>query len=690
MAIITPYDNKIGIWHHKGQVVAEQTIDQLAQTIRRLAPAVSQVWVKTSDGSDWMARYDTKSSMSIDGPAAIGRWVTTLQKYGLEFHAWCVPRGLDVNGEANVIIQACNTPGVRSMILDVEPYRGFYQGPRDSIRPLMTKVRSAIPGAFHIGMAVDPRSNHYAQIYPDEWFPFVNSVHLQLYWGTFQVTPEAALANGYKTWGNYNRPLFPILHAHSVSAAEVGRAIALATGTYKATGISWWVLGQIQANEFAPMNRQVNGFVPSAPPGADGSTVNYGSAITIPVGGAGYADGSYPGVPPAVATFGIYQSGAGGIGKYHATDDHVANVWARWDPQIRQSGWYTIEAFVPNQHATSGKARYKVHGIRGASGETILTLPQAYYNNDWATLGTFQIDAAAKDPGVIFLNDWTFEPGREVAFDAIRWRPVTGTTTGGGGGSTSYSVISGITAHAREIYLKGKQLGNRANVFSRVGDSISASPYFLTPIGQGQYDLGPYRDELGPVVQYFSQANARAGNSFANAPLSAGNGWGADRIIQPGYAYTDVCGNETPLMCEYKRVKPAVALILIGTNDSGGISWQTFANNLRQIIDTSINMGVIPVISTLPPKRVDAANNARVDEWNTQIRALARQYDIPLWDYWYALQRAPNQGIGPDGIHPSVPPNGATGNFNDLNWGYTIRNLTALQTLNAVWKQAMY
>src|SRR5262245_2822447 len=101
MAIITPSDNKIAIWHHKVKAVGESTIDDLARTIRRYAPAVSQVWVKTSDGNGWMSRYDNKAAMAIDGPAAIQRWVTTLQKYGLEFHAWCVPQGLDIDGEAN-------------------------------------------------------------------------------------------------------------------------------------------------------------------------------------------------------------------------------------------------------------------------------------------------------------------------------------------------------------------------------------------------------------------------------------------------------------------------------------------------------------------------------------------------------------------------------------------------------------
>jgi hypothetical protein len=692
MAIITPYDTKIAIWHHKGQSVSEQTIDQLAQTIRRLMPAASQVWVKTTDGSDWMGKFDTKRALAIDGPDSIRRWITTLQKYGLEFHAWCVPRGLNIDAEANIIIETCRIPGVRSTILDVEPYQGFYQGGRASVRPLMTRIRSAVPGAFHIGMAVDPRPQHYASIFPDEWFPFVNSVHLQLYWNTFQQSVDTTLANGFNTWKKFNRPLFPVLPAAKIDGPSVDRGRSLAVDTYKSVGVSWWRFGQATAAELGLVNRTLNGSTPPVAPGTDGSTPVYGNTITVQVGGPGYSDGAFQGVPPAVGAFSTYPSALGGIGKFHATHDNVANVYARWDPQIKQSGWYAIEAFVPNQHATTGKARYKLHGVRNASGEMILTVPQAYYNNEWAVIGTFEIDAGAQQAGVIYLNDWTFEPGLELAFDGIRWRQITGTTPSGGssgGGPIGFTVISNITTNARQIFQRGQQLGNRANVFSRVGDSISASPLFLSPIGQGQVDLGPYRNELQPVVQHFSQASVLGGNSFSHAPLSAGNGWGADRIIQPGYAYTDVCGNETPLECEYNRAKPAVALIMIGTNDSGGVPPEVYAANLRRIVEISINKGVIPVISTIPPKHLDAWNNARVDEWNTIIRNMARQFDIPLWDYWHTLQSAPNQGIGPDGVHPSE--NGQTANFNTqfMGFGYNIRNLTALQVLNAIWRQVL-
>src|SRR5258708_2071054 len=697
MTIITPYDNKVGVWYHKGQTVGEQSIDQLAQTLRTYAPAVSQVFVKTSDGSDWMGKFDTKTSMAINGVADIRKWIITLQKYGLEFHAWAVPRGLDIPGEASIITQVCQIPGVRSMILDVEPYQNFFQGGRTAVRPLMSKIRAAIPGAFHIAMAVDPRPTQFNAIFPDEWFPFVGSVHLQLYWVTFQTSPDDTLATGYKTWANYNRPLFPILQGYKAGADGMERARSLAVNTYKSIGLRWWVLGQMNATDLAAANKYVNGVVGAVTPGFDGTTPNYGTTITVTVGGPGYADGAFQGVSPDMATFGTYQSPMGGIGKYHATNDGVSNVYARWDPQIKQSGWYTIEVFIPSQHATTGKARYKLHGVKGQPSEVILTLPQVYYNNEWAPLGTYQIDATAQQAGVIYLDDWTFEPKLEIAFDAIRWRPVAPGTSGSSAGTAPLSgqfdvskIISNITPRAKDIFLQGKAKGLRTNAFSKVGDSITESPNFLEPIGKRQYNLDAYQRALAPIVQFYSQLDTRgAGNSFAAPSLAAGLGWKADTLFLP--AWSDPCGSEACILCEYDRVKPAVALIMIGTNDSSDVAPADYTNNLRRLLDTTINDGILPVISTIPPKRLDPTNNAKVDQWNTIIRGIAQQYQIPLWDYWYAMQLAPNQGISDDNVHPSAPPDGAAGNFSPsyLSYGYNIRNLTALMVLNEIWRQVL-
>ncbi len=251
--------------------------------------------------------------------------------------------------------------------------------------------------------------------------------------------------------------------------------------------------------------------------------------------------------------------------------------------------------------------------------------------------------------------------------------------------------LTGISSRTRAIYLRGQQLGNRRNVFSKIGDSITAAPQFLYPIGFGQYELGSYGN-LSNVIGFFSQVNARAGNSFANQSLAAVSGWTADKLLTPGFAYPEICGADTPLMCEYKQVKPAIALIMIGTNDSGSGFTDVYADQLRQIVEISLEMGVIPVLSTIPPKNFDENQEQRVQAWNSVIRAIAAQYEVPLWDYHANMVGLPNRGMSSDGLHPSVPPDGAAGRFTpeNLQYGYTMRNLNALQVLDALLRTVMY
>jgi lysophospholipase L1-like esterase len=87
-----------------------------------------------------------------------------------------------------------------------------------------------------------------------------------------------------------------------------------------------------------------------------------------------------------------------------------------------------------------------------------------------------------------------------------------------------------------------------------------------------------------------------------------------------------------------------------------------------------------------------AGVEGRVEEFNAILAALTREYDVPLLDYWSALQGLPNDGLGSDGVHPSTAPSGNSANFTPeyLQYGMTVRNLTALWALDAVWKFALH
>jgi LysM repeat protein len=254
----------------------------------------------------------------------------------------------------------------------------------------------------------------------------------------------------------------------------------------------------------------------------------------------------------------------------------------------------------------------------------------------------------------------------------------------------AYPFFSGLTDHAREIFRQGQEMGNRADVFSKVGDSITVSPAFLDAVGTGHCSLHEYA-YLQPVIDFYSATWARTHNSFANVSLAAQVGWIAQSVLTPGAGDPAVCGSsETPLDCEYRLVQPSVALIMLGTNDVPGISTQAYVQAMRQVIEATIEHGIIPVVSTIPPMNREGASS-RVELFNGYIRDLAHEYDIPVWDYWAALQGLPDDGLWSDGVHPSWAPNGHNADFTPeyLQYGMPVRALTALQALDAIWRMVI-
>jgi GDSL-like lipase/acylhydrolase family protein len=239
-----------------------------------------------------------------------------------------------------------------------------------------------------------------------------------------------------------------------------------------------------------------------------------------------------------------------------------------------------------------------------------------------------------------------------------------------------------VMVHVRDIIAVGQSRNNRANVFSKVGDSITVSRSFLYSFGNGNYDLGDY-DYLQTAIDFYQNSSARTGNSFLNTSLAAGEGWAAWGILSVKLADSNFCGvGEIPLVCEYRIVRPSVAIIMFGTNDVGYRTGGQFRANMTQIVTISIEMGVVPILSTFP-NRPDEAERVRI--FNNIIRDIAQEQAIPLIDYYELTKTLPNYGLTRDNIHPSTPPSGYTAaaifSDNNLRYGYTVRNLATLETL---------
>lgn len=235
-------------------------------------------------------------------------------------------------------------------------------------------------------------------------------------------------------------------------------------------------------------------------------------------------------------------------------------------------------------------------------------------------------------------------------------------------------VIPPISDSVIEIYQRGIAQGNNPNAFSKVGDCGSTPAWFL-----GDFDRGPKYYRLGdhthlePVIQEFQ-------GSYGRTSLAAKSGFNASSVFAPMWSDRTQCEpNETPLACEYRNNKPVIAFITLGSNDV----WhqETFEDQMRNIIEFSIENGVIPVLST------KADNDEGDGSINATIAMLAYEYDVPLINYWQAVQPLPNHGLQEDGVHITWGPN----RFDDplvMKKGWPVRNLTTLQILDAVWRKA--
>ncbi len=245
----------------------------------------------------------------------------------------------------------------------------------------------------------------------------------------------------------------------------------------------------------------------------------------------------------------------------------------------------------------------------------------------------------------------------------------------------------------RALLAQGANLGNRPGVFAKVGDSITSSGSYLEDMGcLDDFPMGNY-SALTPTLQYFKQisfpANYSAAwcgiaNSFSRSSGVAEMGARANWALA-----AQSCGiaNGTMLTCEFNKIKPAFAVIMYGTNDLDSYNdVAQFRSYMAQVIESTIASGVIPVLSTIPPRLDSATFDARVAPHNDAIKELAATYQVPIMNYWQALQNigsANHFGMGSDGIHPEVLGGQYGADFQDASLvnGYNVRNLLTLQTL---------
>ncbi len=250
---------------------------------------------------------------------------------------------------------------------------------------------------------------------------------------------------------------------------------------------------------------------------------------------------------------------------------------------------------------------------------------------------------------------------------------LTATPTLGSDSWKKLPIIPVVSEAVLEIYQRGQELGNNPQAFSKIGDCGSTPAWFLGDFDRGPsfYRLGKYQN-LAQVIQQFR-------GSFDRTSLAARAGFNASALFVPIWADRSFCGaDEGPLTCEYRVNKPVIAFIMLGTNDVYHPA--EFEPQMRKIIEYSIAQGVIPILST------KADNKEGDGSINAAIARLAQEYQVPLWNFYAAADPLANNGLQADMAHLSWGRN----LFDDpeaMKQAWPVRNLTALQALDAVWQK---
>jgi hypothetical protein len=233
-------------------------------------------------------------------------------------------------------------------------------------------------------------------------------------------------------------------------------------------------------------------------------------------------------------------------------------------------------------------------------------------------------------------------------------------------------ILPAVGDEARAIYQRGLDMGNNPAAFSKIGDCGSSPSWFLGVFDQGGdfYRLGDYT-YLEDVIAAFS-------GSFERTSIAARSGFNASSVFSPLWSDPTRCdAGEGPLACEYRLQRPILAFIMLGTNDRWHMA--DFESRLREIVEYSAEQGVVPILSTKP-------DNLEGDgSINATIVRVADEYGVPLWNEWRAMQPLPHHGLQEDGAHLTWEPNWFD-NPVVMRSGWPVRNLSALQALDAVWR----
>lgn len=190
------------------------TVGSIEAVVQRaLAAGCDAVLVKSHDALAWMAQYDRSPLAIRDTPSLLARR-GELAAHGLRVVPWCVPSGV-VDRHAEVALAAEVATALGEIVIDAEPYDGYWRDDWMGFRNYLQWLRQAAPNAI-VHVTLDAPYRDYRTICVTQWADMVNGYLMpQDYWTTFREAPVRVLERSHRQLA----PLGHVCHVLPLAAA---------------------------------------------------------------------------------------------------------------------------------------------------------------------------------------------------------------------------------------------------------------------------------------------------------------------------------------------------------------------------------------------------------------------------------------------------------------------------------------
>ncbi len=232
-----------------------------------------------------------------------------------------------------------------------------------------------------------------------------------------------------------------------------------------------------------------------------------------------------------------------------------------------------------------------------------------------------------------------------------------------------------VEAHIREVARRVP--GRRTDVFVKIGDSATVSRAFMRCFAEDDELVLEGRDELRPAIERIRRARVAGRSSFTRESRAAVVGRSVHQLMR---------GSPSPVVREVRELSPRFALVMFGGNDIEIGRLDLYGTQMLALVDLLLQRGVIPILSTIPPRGDDPVSNREVPRYDAVVEAIAAARRVPIIDLNRAMASLPRQGLARDGVHPNAPVVDGRARACDfsahgLEYGMNVRNLLTMRTL---------